>query len=131
MAYADTFLELLNFQEVKNKDDDQLFYTKAFLDPVLRAKFGIYLDSRAELFMNLNGALEEVNIEYAQSKTGENRVKNVKYGTYPLVIHGNGPSKLALNRISNYIPLGWRPDYGCPACQMTKTQFKKWPKITI
>ena len=99
----------------------------------LRARFGIYLDSQAELFMNLNGALEEVSIDFAKSELGENRLKNTKYGSHPLVIHGNGPSKAALNRLSNYIPHGWRPDYGCPGCAAEKIQFtdEHWPKVTI
>ena len=32
IAYADTFYQLLNYKDVEDGDDDQLFYTKAFLD---------------------------------------------------------------------------------------------------
>merc|ERR1712227_371644 len=55
MAYADTFYELINFRSVEDGDDDQLFYTHAFLDEKTRKQFGIYLDSQADIFMNLNG----------------------------------------------------------------------------
>jgi len=131
MAYADTFMELLHYREVEDGDDDQLFYTKAFLDESLRKKFAMHLDTKAELFMNLNGAQEEVAIKFSTSETGENRLHNKKYNTLPLVIHGNGPSKLNLNRLSNYIPLGWRPDYGCPGCRAEKLAIKEWPKVLI
>ena len=51
MAYADTFYELINYKEVENGDDDQLFYTKAYLDegkfilisPLIR-KYDIFFD---------------------------------------------------------------------------------------
>ena len=36
--------------------DDQLYYTKVFLDKALRQKFGIRLDYTATIFQNLNGA---------------------------------------------------------------------------
>lgn len=106
----------MDYRAVADRDDDQLFYTEAYINKELREKFGIALDHKAELFFNLNGALEEVGIAFARTATGDNAVENTKYKTKPLIIHGNGPSKNELNRISNYVPLGWRPDYGCPAC---------------
>lgn len=42
--------------QVKNKDDDQLYYTKAFLDKEIREKLKIQLDYNSDVFMNLNGA---------------------------------------------------------------------------
>lgn len=43
-------------EPIKNKDDDQQYYTKAFLDEELRTKLNIKLDHKSEVFQNLNGA---------------------------------------------------------------------------
>lgn len=47
--------------QVKNKDDDQMYYTKAFLDKEIREKLKIQLDYKSEVFMNLNGAHGKYN----------------------------------------------------------------------
>ena len=104
IAQADVFLQLLEWRPIEDGDDDQLYYTRAYIDQNIREKYGLYLDNKAEFFQNLNGATEEVSIDFSISSSGENRLKNDKYQTYPLIIHGNGPSKLALNRLANYIP---------------------------
>ena len=78
MAYADTFYELINFRTVEDGDDDQLFYTHAFLDEKTRKQFGIYLDSQADIFMNLNGAAEEIEIDFSREEFGINKVVNTK-----------------------------------------------------
>lgn len=44
---------------VKNKDDDQLYYTRAFLDADKKNKLNIKLDYDSEIFQNLNGAFSE------------------------------------------------------------------------
>ena len=44
------------------------------------------------------------------------RVINTGYKTTPVVIHGNGPSKLYLNHLSNYVPEAWSHEDGCLAC---------------
>ena len=55
------------------------------------------LDTRSEIFQNLNGAIDEIiKIE------DENKnlvVFNNLTKTYPAFIHGNGPSKVSLNRV--------------------------------
>ena len=32
------------------------------------------------------------------------------------MLHGNGPSKTALNSIGNYVPEAWNKEDGCTAC---------------
>ena len=39
--------------------------------------------------------------------------------------------KLSLNRLANYIPGGWRPDYGCPECLSEKVEISGNQKVTI
>jgi len=131
LAQADVFLKLIEWQGIEDAGDDQLYYTKAFIDPSTRDQFGLFLDNKAEFFQNLNGAIEEVSVKFANTVDGENRLRNDKYNTMPLIIHGNGPSKLALNRLSNYIPDGWRPDFNCPSCLNKKQPVDGNKKVTI
>ena len=50
----------MQVKEVKDTDDDQLYYTQIFLDPELRAKFKIQLDTKSVIFQNLNGATGKI-----------------------------------------------------------------------
>jgi hypothetical protein len=50
---------------IKDTDEDQLFYTRIFLDPELRAAFKMRLDSKTELFQNLNGEAGNIEPELA------------------------------------------------------------------
>ena len=81
--------------DIKDDDDDQLYYTHIYLDPVLREKWQIKLDHYAVIFQNMNGAKEEIQL-------AENRMENIKYKTQPPVLHGNGPAKLSVNWFGNY-----------------------------
>lgn len=49
-------LQLLLAQKVSSKQDDQLYFTKLFLDKSIRDKHRIKLDHKAAIFQNLNGA---------------------------------------------------------------------------
>lgn len=51
----------------------------------------IRLDNKSTIFQNLNGAVGDVSI----SDDAYPKVKNTAYGTEPIVIHGNGPSKVS------------------------------------
>lgn len=57
IGYAPEVYKMVTSSELGNSDDDQLFYTKIFLDENLRKKWGIKLDNKAEIFQNLNGAV--------------------------------------------------------------------------
>lgn len=56
IGYAENVYNILTYAPIKNKDDDQLFYTLAYLDEKLRDTNGIQLDHKATIFQNLNGA---------------------------------------------------------------------------
>lgn len=60
MGYASDLYELIK-TPVKNRDDDQLYYTKAFLDKDIRTKLNIKLDHESQLFLNLNGATSKIS----------------------------------------------------------------------
>ena len=57
IGYASEIHKILQHAKVLDTDDDQLYYTNIFLDPDLRQKFGIQLDTKSVIFQNLNGAL--------------------------------------------------------------------------
>uniref|UniRef100_A0A6Q2YB16 procollagen-lysine 5-dioxygenase n=1 Tax=Esox lucius TaxID=8010 RepID=A0A6Q2YB16_ESOLU len=91
----------------KDNDDDQLFYTKIYLDKAQRVK----LSSR--IFQNLSGVIEEVVLKFEKARV---RARNVAFDTLPVVIHGNGPTKLQLNYLGNYVPTAWTHETGCGIC---------------
>ena len=107
-----TILNLIKDLEIKPTDDDQLVYTKLYLDEDVRTENNIKLDHRSSIFHNLNGASSEV--ELIMNEKG-NELKNTVFGTKTLVLHGNGPSKTVLNSFGNYL-MDWNVESGCGAC---------------
>ncbi|GFR84006.1 procollagen-lysine,2-oxoglutarate 5-dioxygenase [Elysia marginata] len=83
-------------------------------DRSLAHEWDIKLDTRAEIFQNLNHALDEIMIKY---KGDHSYMYNVKTGTLPIVLHGNGPIKPEFFRLSNYLADGWTTTSGCQACK--------------
>lgn len=59
--------------------------------------------------------LDEVQL-YGDGKEREIRLRNVMSHTEPLIVHGNGPSKIRLNYLGNYISKAWSPDRNCKHC---------------
>lgn len=57
IGYLPEILQLLEYAEIKNSEDDQLFFTKAYLDEEFRKKINFKLDHNSEIFQNLNGAV--------------------------------------------------------------------------
>nr|CAH0113763.1 unnamed protein product [Daphnia galeata] len=133
MGYAPELYHILNSGEIANDDDDQLFYTKVFLDEKKRQELNIKLDHRSEIFQNLNGAVSDVELRFIGT---ESHLQNTVYNTVPLVIHANGPTKLFLNTLGNYIPKSWNAEEGCLNCweDMNNLEKKKpteFPKVVI
>ncbi|XP_041377665.1 multifunctional procollagen lysine hydroxylase and glycosyltransferase LH3-like [Gigantopelta aegis] len=114
IGYASDLYEIVTHSKVNNKDDDQLYYTKIFLNESLRDKWAIKLDTRSDIFQNLNGALADTNIKF---KGSHSYLYNLLSGTTPIVIHGNGPIKVEFNRMANYLADGWTQSSGCLSCQ--------------
>ncbi|XP_040928918.1 multifunctional procollagen lysine hydroxylase and glycosyltransferase LH3 [Betta splendens] len=113
IGYAAQLSAIVNQWKYKDNDDDQLFYTKIYLDKTQRTKFNMTLDHRSRIFQNLNGAVDEVVLKFERAKV---RARNVAYDTLPVVIHGNGPTKLQLNYLGNYVPTAWTYESGCGTC---------------
>ncbi|XP_052759652.1 multifunctional procollagen lysine hydroxylase and glycosyltransferase LH3-like isoform X2 [Mya arenaria] len=113
IGYAPEIYSIISHTAVDNTDDDQLYYTNIFLDKTLREKWSIKLDKKSELFINLHGALGDIMLKF---KGDHSFLYNVKTGTVPIVIHGNGPIKPEFNRLANYLADGWTPSSGCVTC---------------
>lgn len=133
IGYAPYVWKALTYKEISDTGDDQLFFTKLFLDKEKREEWPIKLDHLATLFQNLNGAREDVKIRFE----GRNSLlHNIKYNTVPVAIHGNGGSKVQLNGIGNYLVNMWSVDEGCMGCKentfrITDLPDNKLPKILM
>ncbi|KAK3796261.1 hypothetical protein RRG08_041577 [Elysia crispata] len=114
IGFASEVYDMVTYQPIQNGEDDQLYYTQIFLNRGLRHEWGVKLDTRAEIFQNLNHALGEIMIKY---KGNHSYMYNVKTGTTPIVIHGNGPIKPEFFRLANYLADGWTTTSGCQACK--------------
>ena len=78
--------------EIGDHDDDQLFYTRLYINTELRTKYKMRLDHRAQLFQNLHGEEESVELRFS---AGQPHLHHLVHGTRPVVVHGGGPSKKA------------------------------------
>ncbi|XP_046523639.1 multifunctional procollagen lysine hydroxylase and glycosyltransferase LH3 isoform X3 [Equus quagga] len=88
-----------------------------FFNYTVREKLSLNLDHKSRIFQNLNGALDEVVLKFDRNRV---RIRNVAYDTLPVVVHGNGPTKLQLNYLGNYVPKGWTPEGGCGYCDLDR-----------
>ncbi|XP_050683668.1 procollagen-lysine,2-oxoglutarate 5-dioxygenase isoform X2 [Leptidea sinapis] len=122
IGHLEEVWELLNAKPAKKAADDQLHYTQLYLDPHLRKNLRIGLDHTSSIFQNLNGALSDVQLRVNVTWPV---VDNVSTGTRPLVLHGNGPAKFALNRLGNYVAQAWSPTEGCTLCQEKKLHLEE------
>lgn len=99
IGYAPMLWELLNLSnevtiehnDDKASEDFQLYCTNSYLDPNIRQKLAIELDHKAELFQNLRSSESSVEVELNSDNV---KLKNRAYHTEPVVVHGNGQSKV-------------------------------------
>lgn len=101
IGYAQNIFNILSSADVADQDDDQLFYTHAYLNEKLREANKIQLDHNSKMFQNLNGNIDDVMV--AINAQGETNLVNKKFSTNPSIVHGNGPSKIHLNNYGNYL----------------------------
>ncbi|XP_030640838.1 procollagen-lysine,2-oxoglutarate 5-dioxygenase 1 [Chanos chanos] len=113
IGYASNLKEMVSEWAGQDSDSDQLFYTKIYINPEKRKSVNITLDNKCRLFQNLHGSLDEVVLKF---EDGQVRARNVLYDTLPVIVHGNGPTKLQINYLGNYIPSVWTFETGCTVC---------------
>uniref|UniRef100_A0A8C1VK99 Procollagen-lysine,2-oxoglutarate 5-dioxygenase 1 n=1 Tax=Cyprinus carpio TaxID=7962 RepID=A0A8C1VK99_CYPCA len=111
IGYAPNLKKMVSDWSGADSDSDQLYFTKIYINPEKRKSINITLDSKCRLFQNLHGALDEVVLKF---EDGRVRARNVLYDTLPVIIHGNGPTKI--NYLGNYIPNLWTFETGCTIC---------------
>lgn len=133
IGYASDVFAILNAAVVEDTSDDQLFYTKVYLDEELRKKHKIKLDHKSEIFQNLYGAVADVELRF---KGQDAYLQNIVYNTVPYIVHGNGHSKLPLNSLGNYLARAWSLEEGCLYCwddviELDSTKPETYPIILI
>ena len=86
--------DILNIlgMDIKDDDDDQLYFTKIFLFNTVNIK----LDYNCEIFQTLNGNIKDIYIY-------KNKIINKTHLTFPSFIHGNGNSKEYLYNIDKHL----------------------------
>lgn len=119
IGYAPEVWSLLQ-KPIEDAADDQLYYTKQYLDEKQREKLGMQLDTHSSVFQNLNGAKEDVKLD-VDLDTNEGVLKNINFLTTPSVIHGNGPSKVELNAFANYLAKTF--NHNCLICQENRIEL--------
>ncbi|KAJ8016418.1 hypothetical protein DPEC_G00007010 [Dallia pectoralis] len=113
IGYVPNIKEMVAEWSGKDDDSDQLFFTKIYINPEKRKSINITLDNKCRMFQNLYGSLDEVVLKF---EDGRVRARNVLYDTLPVIVHGNGPTKLQINYLGNYIPKVWTFETGCSWC---------------
>uniref|UniRef100_A0A8C1RNS9 Procollagen-lysine,2-oxoglutarate 5-dioxygenase 1 n=1 Tax=Cyprinus carpio TaxID=7962 RepID=A0A8C1RNS9_CYPCA len=93
IGYAPNLKQMLSDWSGADSDSDQLFFTKIYINPEKR--------------------VNEVMLKF---EDGRVRARNVLYDTLPVIVHGNGPTKLQINYLGNYIPNLWMFETGCTIC---------------
>jgi hypothetical protein len=93
------------------------------------------LDHTTEIFQNLHGNNEDIELISTTNGTGM-RIRNKKFETEPIVIHGNGPTKDYLSHLGNYIAESYSFDDGCLSCkedtfQLQEGKEEEWPKLLV
>lgn len=91
MGYRNDIYNIIKEEPIKDNEDDQLFFTKKYLSGK-----NIILDHNCEIFQTINGASQDLSIF-------KNRIYNKYTNSYPIFLHGNGPSKNLLNNYENYL----------------------------
>ncbi|KAM7411026.1 hypothetical protein PAMA_021146 [Pampus argenteus] len=133
IGYLSNIKEMVADWTGEDKDSDQLFFTKIYINPEKKKSINITLDNKCRMFQNLHGALDEVVLKF---EDGRVRARNVLYDTLPVTIHGNGPTKLQINYLGNYIPNTWTFENGCTVCHedlrpLTALKESEYPLVVI
>ncbi|ESO01390.1 hypothetical protein HELRODRAFT_185714 [Helobdella robusta] len=131
IGHAPQLYTIVNRFPLRDDDDDQLFYTNVFLAD--REKLNIALDTHSLIFQNLNGALDDVSVNF---ETDSTYLYNHLTNTVPAVVHGNGPIKAAFNSLTSYITNQWTINKGCVHCNIDTRSLKnvnpsEYPKIFV
>uniref|UniRef100_A0A8C5HX62 Procollagen-lysine,2-oxoglutarate 5-dioxygenase 1 n=1 Tax=Gouania willdenowi TaxID=441366 RepID=A0A8C5HX62_GOUWI len=101
----------------EDNTSDQLFFTRTYIDSDKRVRSLCFSSCRCT---NIYGY--EVVLKFEEGRV---RARNVLYDTLPVIIHGNGPTKLQINYLGNYIPNTWTFETGCTVCHENLRSLSK------
>uniref|UniRef100_A0A8C6WID2 procollagen-lysine 5-dioxygenase n=1 Tax=Neogobius melanostomus TaxID=47308 RepID=A0A8C6WID2_9GOBI len=116
--------------DLHDNDDDQLFYTKMYLDPLQRLNLNMTLDHKCQIFQNLNGAVGE---NRRKKKTTKSRVK-FGAGLQTFNLSCCFSSQMYLNYLGNYVPDAWNYEHGCAHCNddnVDLTEMRELPNVLV
>ncbi|XP_072307017.1 procollagen-lysine,2-oxoglutarate 5-dioxygenase 2 isoform X2 [Eucyclogobius newberryi] len=131
IGYAPYISRIVSQWDLHDNDDDQLFYTKIYVDPLQRLNLNVTLDHKCQIFQNLNGAVDEVLLKFGTDRV---RVRNTAYDSLPVVVHGNGNTKMYLNYLGNYVPNAWNYENGCGNCDediVDLSELRELPNVLV
>nr|XP_020457902.1 procollagen-lysine,2-oxoglutarate 5-dioxygenase 2 isoform X2 [Monopterus albus] len=131
IGYAPYIHKIVSQWNLHDNDDDQLFYTKIYVDPLQRETLNMTLDHKCQIFQNLNGAVDEMLLKFGTDRV---RVRNTVYDSLPVIVHGNGNTKMYLNYLANYVPNAWNYEHGCSHCDdnaVDLSQLKEYPSVMV
>ncbi|XP_056868815.1 procollagen-lysine,2-oxoglutarate 5-dioxygenase 2 isoform X2 [Takifugu flavidus] len=131
IGYAPQINRIVSQWSLHDNDDDQLFYTKIYLDPLQRQTLNMTLDHKCQIFLTLNGAADEVLLKFG---TGRVRVRNTAHDSLPVVVHGNRNTKIFLNYLGNYVPNMWNYEHGCSLCDkdiLDLSRLNEFPSVLV
>ncbi|KAL3318484.1 Procollagen-lysine,2-oxoglutarate 5-dioxygenase 2 [Cichlidogyrus casuarinus] len=133
MGPVNDIVRILDQKDLLDTDDDQRYYTDIYLDKDLRKNLDIGLDNKAHIFMNLNGALDEISL-YFEEDTGV--YSNIQTKSTPSIYHANGPVKTIFNGMTNYLAKSWTPSSGCLHCKENLINLEglspsEYPKLQL
>uniref|UniRef100_A0A8C4HUV6 Procollagen-lysine,2-oxoglutarate 5-dioxygenase 1 n=1 Tax=Dicentrarchus labrax TaxID=13489 RepID=A0A8C4HUV6_DICLA len=131
VGYLPNIKEMVADWTGEDNDSDQLFFTKIYIDPAKRVRF---VSLQCSLYPSgLNSNNYEVVLKFEDRRV---RARNLLYDTLPVIIHGNGPTKLQINYLGNYIPNTWTFENGCTLCHeelrpLTALKESEYPLVVI
>uniref|UniRef100_A0A8C1J8H5 procollagen-lysine 5-dioxygenase n=1 Tax=Cyprinus carpio TaxID=7962 RepID=A0A8C1J8H5_CYPCA len=119
IGYTRYIQKIVNQWDLHDNDDDQLFYTKIYVDPLQRVSGEIVclLDNKT-----LDRIIQQ---------------KNTVYNSLPAIIHGNVNTKIYFNYLANYIPNVWNYEQGCTICDQDMVDLlfslskQEFPQVTV
>uniref|UniRef100_A0A8C6PAQ0 procollagen-lysine 5-dioxygenase n=1 Tax=Nothobranchius furzeri TaxID=105023 RepID=A0A8C6PAQ0_NOTFU len=124
IGYAPYINRIVSQWNLHDNDDDQLFYTKIYLDP--SQFYNLALNTFGSLFL-----ADEVLLKFGTDRV---RVRNTMYDSLPVVVHGNGNTKIYLNYLGNYVPNAWNYEHGCGHCDddfLDLSQLQEYPNVLV
>ncbi|KAF9804957.1 hypothetical protein SFRURICE_007860 [Spodoptera frugiperda] len=87
----------------------------------------------ANPYLNSGGFIADVQLKSNTSTEIWPYIENVVTKQRPLIVHGNGPSKLTLNHFGNYLAKAWSSTEGCAMCNEKRIELKddKLPTVMM